>query len=794
MAPDDQRLKVRQLNRPNTDSSDLVGAFRLHILPSEMSALGLRPGEYCRLVTDHGISGVAVAWPDTPSGKQNSRIARMTDLLKDTYCFSLSDLISIDKNLEELRSAQTVYIDSVDGQSPADGFGLEELEFWATIAIAQLEIIVCGGTFTVTPRRGPEKGQKRRFIIRAIEPSYPPNQSAPYFFDTNSRIAFARGATAGGVSTASRGAAISQDGIGGLEPQIRHLNEHLARLLAKDASSSLPAMPAWTSITAACLHGLSGTGKTMVLRKAARLSWRRVVDLSYAVRGKSGSAVHGAIEKAFYTAVVSQPSLVVIDNLEKFARKPDREATPGTRSIADTIAAELDRVTGLDVFVLCATQRLADIDPVLRTPARISEEIELPVPDARARTAVLKSLPRRGILVAENLLEDVGRKTHGFVGQDLLALHQDAARRAFRRHRESAGALSPADFEKVMFGEGGVGGDPGGPSSPIDERGVRTSQRQSITAKQIVEVLPEDYAEAQARMQPTAMKEVFLDVPDVRWNDIGGGEDVMKQLYRVFERPVKRRELFAGLKVRPQAGILLYGPPGCSKTLTAKAVATESGFNFLAVKGAELTSMYVGETERQLRDVFRKARQAAPAIIFFDEIDAIAGARDSPGGRGAGAGAGGLAGLNVLTTLLNEMDGIEALKGVLVLAATNRPESLDPALLRPGRFDKLVYVSPPDVAARRQILAIAARGSALEPDVDLDEVARRTELYSGADLVAVVNEAVMGCVDEREEAGGGAGTGVAMRHFEGALRNVRKSISTKMVAEYERFESTRAVK
>jgi AAA family ATPase len=300
----------------------------------------------------------------------------------------------------------------------------------------------------------------------------------------------------------------------------------------------------------------------------------------------------------------------------------------------------------------------------------------------------------------------------------------------------------------------------------------------------------DEYERALLEVRPTAMKEVFLEKPNVRWSDIGGSGNVKETLDEVVEWPFKHPALMKELNVEPQKGILFYGPPGCSKTLTAKAIATSSGLNFIAVKGAELTSMYVGESERAVREVFRKARAAAPSIIFFDEIDSIASERDSAGTKG----------LNVLTTLLNEMDGIETLKGVLVLAATNKPEMLDPALLRPGRFDSLIYVAPPNEAARKEIFRIRTRAVPIAEDVDIDILADQTEGFSGAEVVNICSEAARATM-RRCVAQGEAITGrvdgrdadenvkVSKEDFDAAMRNAVRRITPEMLESYENWKN-----
>jgi len=351
-------------------------------------------------------------------------------------------------------------------------------------------------------------------------------------------------------------------------------------------------------------------------------------------------------------------------------------------------------------------------------------------------------------------LERIASITHGFVGADIEALCKEAAIRALRR------VIPEIDFEKEKI-----------PAETLNK----------------ISVTMNDFMEALKDVEPSAMREVLVEVPSVKWNDIGGLKEAKLELQEAVEWPLKYSEIFERMDARPPKGILLYGPPGTGKTLLAKAVANESEANFISIKGPEVLSKWVGESERAIREVFRKAKQAAPSIIFFDEIDAIAPM------RGSGAGDSKVT-ERVISQLLTEMDGLEELRGVVVIAATNRPDIIDPALLRPGRFDKLLYIPPPDLEARKEILKIHTRRKPLADDVNLDEIAERTEGYTGADLEAVCNTAVMLAIREHivnsgnpEEARKNAEKlKICRRHFEEALRRV-KPISQRELDMYERI-------
>jgi len=413
------------------------------------------------------------------------------------------------------------------------------------------------------------------------------------------------------------------------------------------------------------------------------------------------------------------------------------------------------------VVVIGATNRPNALDPALRRPGRFDREIEIGVPNKKGRLEIFQ-IHTRGMPLSEDVdLKKLASITHGFVGADIEALCKEAAMRALRR------ILPEIDFEKESI-----------PAEILNK----------------ITVTMNDFMEALKDVEPSAMREVLVEVPTVKWEDIGGLKDVKLELQEVVEWPLKYPELFEHMDANPPKGVLLYGPPGTGKTLLAKAVANESEANFISVKGPELLSKWVGESERAVREIFRKAKQAAPSIIFFDEIDAIAPV------RGGGYGDSHVT-ERVISQLLTEMDGLEELRGVVVIAATNRPDIVDPALLRPGRFDKLLYVPLPDFEARKEILKIHTKRKPLAEDVDIDELARRTEGYTGADLAAVCNTAVMLAIREcimnsknPEEARKNAKSlKVYKRHFEEALKKV-KPMSAREVEMYKKISEEFAKK
>lgn len=599
------------------------------------------------------------------------------------------------------------------------------------------------------------KGLKKRFLIERIE-SVVKGGSSLFFFDDDSQLVLQDEASAPILPyEMPTSLSITSEGIGGLNKQIELLNKRLTRLIGTIRGKRLP--PQVQRNGGILLHGPAGTGKSLLLNRISHSSWNKVVTIDQGMLGATTGKNAQTLRGLFDEAIARQPSLVLIDNLEAIAGTGQRDSYGSLTSI---LVTEMDKLKNTQVLVVAATHSPNDIDKSLRTPGRFRYELEVPIPDMQSRIDIIKAM--HGTTSQDDIIaEFIGERTHGFVGQDLWALFNHALELAIDRYYDES-----TDSAAIV--------------DELNDLGEETAA--AIDDNAVADIHPtlEEYEKALLEVRPTAMKEVFLEKPNVQWTDIGGSEEVKQVLDEVVEWPFKYSDVMKALNLEPQKGILLYGPPGCSKTLTAKAIATSSGLNFIAVKGAELTSMYVGESERAVREVFRKARAAAPSIIFFDEIDSIGSERDSAGTKG----------LNVLTTLLNEMDGIESLKGVLVLAATNKPEILDPALLRPGRFDSLIYVAPPNESARKEILRIRTRAVHLAPDVDIDALARETEGYSGAELVEICHEAARATIRRHASSIETAGADkvdliVSKTDFEDALGRAVRRITPEMIQEYE---------
>ncbi|KAL3881045.1 hypothetical protein ACJMK2_033245 [Sinanodonta woodiana] len=523
--------------------------------------------------------------------------------------------------------------------------------------------------------------------------------------------------------------------IGGLKIQIEAIREMLELPLQRPELFKEYGLSQPRGIL---LFGPSGTGKSMLAKAIANELPVNVVTLSGPeIWSKFYGETENKLRNIFKAAAERAPSLIVIDEIDAICPRRDSTHNELDKRVVATFLTLMDGIDshGRDkyVFVLGTTSKPDAIDPALRRPGRFDREIEIGVPTAQDRFEILEKLLSR---IQHNLspedLRSVADVAHAFVGADLAVLCKEAGMCALKEEGHS------------------------GDKSCITR--IHMSQAFHV-------------------VQPSAMREVQLEVPKVLWSDIGGQEEIKLKLRQAVEWPLRHPEAFTRMGIQPPKGILMYGPPGCSKTMIAKALATESGLNFIAVKGPELFSKWVGESERAVREVFRKARAASPSIVFFDEIDALAVERGSSGGSSNVAD-------RVLAQLLTEIDGVEKLQDVTVVAATNRPDMIDKALLRPGRIDRILYVPLPDAKTRKEIFQIHFRKMPIGDSVDLESLVNKTEKYSGAEISAVCHEAALAALQESIES-----SVVDSRHLELALTTVTPRISDSLLHFYHQYQN-----
>jgi transitional endoplasmic reticulum ATPase len=492
------------------------------------------------------------------------------------------------------------------------------------------------------------------------------------------------------------------------------------------------------------LHGAPGTGKTLLAKSVASESGSNFVAINGPeVMSKFVGEAEKKIREIFEEAAENAPTVIFIDEIDAIAPKREEVTGEVERRVVAQILALMDGLKERGkVIVIGATNRPDALDPALRRPGRFDREIELRVPDREGRMEILEIHTRAMPLADDVNMDELAETTHGFVGADLAALCREAAMNALRR------VLPDIDLQEQRIAPG------------ILEKLFVTNN---------------DFLDSMKSISPSALREVFIEVPNVHWGDIGGLDELKESLKEVVEWPLSNISSFQRIGIQPSKGILLFGPPGTGKTLLTKAVATESKANFISVKGSEILSKWFGESERKISEIFKKAKQASPCIIFFDEIDAIAPIRGSAAGEPRVTE-------RMVNTILSEMDGLEELRGVVVIGATNRPDLMDPALLRPGRFDEIVLVPPPDEKARNEILKVHVGHMALDDDVKLKELAKKTEGYSGADIEVLCRKAGMIALHEDMNI-----PKVSYRHFKSALKKINPSTTPKTTEYYEQI-------
>jgi transitional endoplasmic reticulum ATPase len=546
-------------------------------------------------------------------------------------------------------------------------------------------------------------GRKIGFVITSISPS----SDGASLVDSNLTEFIIGSVPKAGVKGGSAVPRITYEDIGGLKNEVQKVREMIELPLRHPEIFERIGIEAPKGVL---LYGPPGTGKTLLAKAVANETNANFYSIGGPeIMSKFYGESEERLRETFKQAQENSPSIIFIDEIDSIAPKREEVSGDVEKRVVSQLLSLMDGIEGRGkLVVIGATNRPNALDPALRRPGRFDREIEIGIPDEQGRYDILQ-IHTRGMPLTEDVnLESIAKVTHGFVGADLEALSKEAAMRSLRR------VLPEINMEQNKI--------------PVE-----------VLNK--IKITNEDFQNALRDVQPSAMREVQIQRPNVSWDDIGGLPEVKEELAEAIEWPLKHADLFNQADVKPPKGLLLYGPPGTGKTMIAKAVATTSEANFISVKGPELLSKWVGESEKGVREIFRKARQAAPCIVFFDELDAVAPRR----GRSEGDAH---VTERVISQMLTEMDGLEDLKGVVVIGATNRPDILDEALLRPGRFDRILEVPLPDKEARKDILKIHTKRKPLDNTVDMDKLVELTGGFTGADIAAIVNAAAMSAIKE----------------------------------------------
>lgn len=644
--------------------------------PAVMEILGITAGDVIQI--EGKKRTVAIVWPGYPEDA-NRGVIRIDGTIRRNAQASIDEKVAIRKvNVKEARKisfAPTETLRIMGGEE----FLSQSLEGRAVTRGDVIQINVMGRK------------------IDLIVVSFTPTSDAVLVHRTT-EVKISEKPVKEGTSNIPK---VTYEDIGGLGEEVKRVREMIELPLRHPELFERLGVEAPKGVL---LHGPPGTGKTLLAKAVAGETSANFVTIGGPeIMSKFYGESEERLREIFKQAQENAPTIIFIDEIDSIA--PKREEVTGETE-RRVVAQLLSLMDGLEargkVVVIGATNRPNALDPAIRRPGRFDREIEINPPNREGRLDILQ-IHTRGMPLEKDVdLEKLADLTHGYVGADLSALTKEAAMHSLRQ------ILPELDLELE--------------SIPMEVLNKLT-------------VSKEDFLAALREMQPSSLREVFVETPNVKWDEIGGLQDAKRELQEAVEWPLKYAAVFEHMSATPPKGVLLYGPPGTGKTLLAKAVATESQANFINVKGPEFLSKWVGESEKAVRETFRKARQAAPCIIFMDEIDSIAPVR--------GGEADSHVTERVISQMLTEIDGLQSLHNVVIIAATNRPDMLDPALLRPGRFDRLVSIPAPDLEGRRQILRIHTAQKPLAKDVDLEELAKKTDGYTGADLAALTNEAVM---------------------------------------------------
>ena len=704
-------VQLKVLDSRQTD----VARGIARIDPITMQKLGVSSGDVIEFSGKKKTS--AIAWP-AYSEDQDPDIMRIDGVLRKNADVSINDYVVVRK--AEVKNALSIVLAPVNMQLNVD-------EDFANFVKNRLidRTFVEGDTTSVMML-----GHSVQFTVAKMQPQ----GIVKMTHDTTLQILTEPAAETKGVPR------ITYEDLGGLEEEIQRIREMVELPMRHpEIFQTLGIDPP----KGVLLLGPPGCGKTLLARAVANESDANFFSINGPeIISKFYGESEAKLREIFQQAHKSAPSIILIDELDSIAPKREEVTGEVEKRVVAQLLSLMDGLTGRgNVIVIGATNRPNALDPALRRPGRFDREIEIGTPDKQGRHEILL-IHSRGMPLARDVdLKVLAERTHGYTGADLAALCREAAMKALLRYLPEINLkeerIPPCVLEKM-------------------------------------EVQIDDFMNAFKEITPTAMREIAVEVPVVHWDEVGGLEEVKEKLKEAVEWPLKNPEVFKRMGIQPPKGILLIGPPGCGKTMLARAVATESEANFISIKSPEVFSKWVGESEKAIREIFRKARMASPAVIFFDEVDSLAPR------RGQGDGDSGVT-ERVISQLLTEMDGIMPLENIIVIAATNRPDIVDSAVLRPGRFDRLIYVPEPDEAARLEIFKIHTKNMPLSNDVDIKEH-RMTKGYSGADISSVCREAAMNALRRDNNA-----KEVTFSDFEKAMEEVPPSISPEIENWYRSF-------
>jgi AAA family ATPase, CDC48 subfamily len=617
-------------------------------------------------------------WPGAPE-EYGSGIIKIDGMTRQNIGAGIGDKISL-KTVEVVNAEQIVL-------SPTEKITAEGLQDYMIYNYLN-HVFTTGDSISLNT----QMGGKVQFIITSTKPSKP-------VLVTENTV-FKLGAMTKAVdSSVPR---ITYDELGGLKNEVQKIREMVELPMRHPELFEKIGVEAPKGVL---LYGPPGTGKTLLAKAVAGETNAHFISLSGPeIMGKHYGESEERIREIFTQAEENAPSIIFIDEIDSIAPKRDEVSGELEKRIVSQLLTLMDGMKSRGkVVVIAATNRPDSIDPALRRPGRFDREIEIGIPDDEGRFDIL-SIHTRGMPINEKVnLKQISKTTHGFVGADLEALSKEAAMRSLRR---------------IL------------PEIDLDEEKISSEILQKI------QITSDDFREALKEVSPSALREVQVQIPDVSWDDVGGLDELKEELKEAVEWPIKYKDAYDYVDVESPKGILLHGPPGTGKTLIAKALAKMTESNFISIKGPELLSKWVGESEKGVREIFRKARQAAPCIIFLDEVDALVPRRGSGGSNSHVTE-------NVVSQILTEIDGLEELNNVLIIGATNRLDIVDEALLRPGRFDRIIKVSNPDTKGRKHIFEIHTKNKPLGNDVKISEIVRLTDDFSGAEIAAVANRAAI---------------------------------------------------